>query len=317
MADLWSVLLGVPCHSSSAHTPPQVGDICQDMLSLPKIERVAAQHLVPLTMGFDTPPTAFVHLWPKKRPDTSFPPPTPGQLHHRGQHHLRETVEHVLGDQPRVRFIAHEMFIRRAALIIVHHKAPSNRPASIASGHRGPLDCGLQPPFHMVLDILSAVLAGHTEALAVELAPEVIDILSTDNPAAMLGDLLEKPVVFGLPPIAEQPIILAAQDDPALATGQQVREPVMQTWSVLNRRTVGAYSHVLIKNLNRVSGKAPSDVRLMYQISRIDFRTEEVTLFLHQCALPHEHGTEGIEWQGLGLRIGVLRQLGAVTGHGR
>src|SRR5258708_7300840 len=156
------------------------------------------------------------------------------------------------------------MFIRRAALIIVHHKAPSNRPASVAPGHRGPLDRGLQPPFHVVLDILSAVLAGHSETLAVELAPEVIHILSTDDPASMPGDLLDEPVVFGLPPIAEQPILLADQDDPALATGQQFREPVMQTWPVLNRRTVRAYSHVLVKNLNRVNGIAPSDMRLMH-----------------------------------------------------
>ena len=152
----------------------------------------------------------------------------------------------------------------------------------------------MQPLENVVLNIHATIFACHAEAIAIPFAPEVVHVLSTDDPAPMSSNLADEGIVLVFPFVTEQAILLADQDHEAVASRQIVIEPLLQPGAVGDHRIIGANAHIGIDDTNTILSKAKPK-RHFNEVLRIDFGAEHIPLSLNEGALAGQNGADRLE----------------------
>jgi len=120
---------------TSTDPVPEIGHVGEDVLDLPPIDAVAAEHLIPYAIAPSGLDHTRIHLGPEERPYQAFTFPVAHDLYQRGSRELREVSEEMLCDEERMRLVALVVFIGRATWVVVHDVSKMNLSAWIPPTH--------------------------------------------------------------------------------------------------------------------------------------------------------------------------------------
>ncbi len=133
-------------------------------------------------------------------------------------------MQYEIGVRP-VRDVALVVGARR---VVINDVADIETAAIVEAALRRPAHCGDEATAHVVRNIFRRIFAQHAEHIRVVLFPEAIHLMAADDPAPVSLDLADEGVELDLLLVAERPVFLREDDDPARPRREQLAEPLAQ-----------------------------------------------------------------------------------------